>query len=386
MPQGKWSDDEFLNALRRQGDPPADAAVAQLVADGGGRAVAPIFKLLRANDEPLPADAPQPLRDFIAASGDLPPGTDPRRLARGSKAFLKNALPSVIVLLASSLPRGYGAPCLCEILSISRDLERHPLGRLMGVVQLLVNISAPDAFGPDGRAIVTARKLRLLHAGVRSLAARYRPRYEEQFGVPVNHEDMLATIMGFSYLLIDGIERLGIELPADEAEDLYYVWRTFAMLMGIHPDGRPGDDSYVPATLADAAEFYRSYVRRNNTSSDKNRYGVILAGDNLKMMEGLLPRLPRFFGLGYAPTIAMTDLLTAEELARVGLKPMIGHRLIKIVLGAALKIGQRAEEHTPFAAGLARMLLQGMVDAERRGEVSFAIPLSRLDLRGSSFE
>jgi hypothetical protein len=31
-------------------------------------------------------------------------------------------------------------------------------------------------------------------------------------------------------------------------------------------------------------------------------------------------------------------------------------------------------------------MLQQMVDADRRGEVSFAIPLTRLDLRGSSFE
>jgi hypothetical protein len=159
----------------------------------------------------------------------------------------------VLVLLASSLPRGYAAPCLCEILSISRDLERHPYGRLMGVVQLLINISDADAFDGTGRAVVTARKLRLLHAGVRSIAERYRPGYQARYGVPVNHEDMLATIMGFSLLLIDGIRRLRLPLADEEAEDLYYLWRTFAVLMGIHPEGRPQDDSLVPATLADAA-------------------------------------------------------------------------------------------------------------------------------------
>ena len=35
VPNGKWSDDAFLDALRRQGDPQADAAVARLIADGG---------------------------------------------------------------------------------------------------------------------------------------------------------------------------------------------------------------------------------------------------------------------------------------------------------------------------------------------------------------
>lgn len=386
MPNGKWSDDGFLESLRRQGDPSADEAVARLIADRGIKAVGPIFRMLQANDTPLPVDAPQPLKDFMAASAGLPPTIDRRRLPRGGDVFLRNALPSVVVLLASSLPRGYAAPCLCEILSISRDLERHPFNRLMGVVQLLVNISDADAFEPNGRAIVTAQKLRLLHAGVRSMAPRYRPHYEEKFGVPVNHEDMLATIMAFSYLLIDGIRRLGLELGSEEAEDLYYIWRTFGLLMGIHPDGRPHDDSFIPATLADAAEFYASYVRRNNTMPDRNRYGVLLTQNNLQMMKRLIPPLPRLLGLGFAPRICMTELMTPEELARVGFKPLIGHKLLKTILSAGLRLGQQAEERTPLAARLAHLLLQGMVEADRRGQVSFSVPLTRLDLRGPAFE
>ena len=152
---GRWSDDTFLDTLRRSGDPAADAAVAALIADGGLAAAGAAFKLLRANDTPLPPDAPQPLKDFMASSAGLPT-VDPARLANGGRAFLRNALPSVVVLLASSLPRGYAAPCLSEILGISRDLERHPFGRLMGVVQLLINISEAGAFQPHGRAIVTA--------------------------------------------------------------------------------------------------------------------------------------------------------------------------------------------------------------------------------------
>ena len=136
MPNGKWSDDAFLDALRRQGDPQADETIARLIADGGAQAVGPIFRMLQANDTPLPADAPAPLKDFMAASAGLPPDIDRARLTGGCAVFLRHAMPSVVVLLASSLPRGYAAPCLSEILSISRDLQRHPFARLMGVVQL----------------------------------------------------------------------------------------------------------------------------------------------------------------------------------------------------------------------------------------------------------
>ena len=383
---GQWSDDTFLDTLRRAGDPAADAAVAALIADGGLAAAGAAFKLLRANDTPLPPDAPQPLKDFMASSAGLPRGVEPARLANGGRAFLRNALPSVVVLLASSLPRGYAAPCLCEILSISADLERHPFGRLMGVVQLLINISEADAFQPRGRAIVTAQKLRLLHAGIRAIAGRYRPHYQERFGVPVNHEDMLATIMGFSWLLIDGVRRLDLPLGHEEAADLYYLWRIFALLMGIHPPGRPHDDSLIPPTIADAAAFYEAYVRRNDTTAERNPYGVVLAGENLRMMTSMIWWPLRLVGLGWAPRIAMTELLTPEELARVGVSPLIGHGAIKAGLALILRLGRDVGVHTSFAARLSRLLLQGMVDVDRRGEVPFSIPMSQEDLRSAAFE
>jgi hypothetical protein len=354
--------------------------------DADRKAVGTIFGMLKANDTPLPADAPQPLKDFMAASAGLPPGLDVPRLQRGGQAFLKNALSAVVVLLASSLPRGYAAPCLCEILSISGDLKHHPFRRLMGVVQLLVNISDADAFQPEGRAIVTARKLRLLHAGIRAIAGHRRPRYERAFGVPVNHEDRLATIMAFCYLVVEGLHALHLELEATQAEDFYYLWRTFALLMGIHPEGRPHDEGLIPATLADAGEFYDSYVRRNNTMPDRNPYGVELTRHNLDMMESMLPRFLRLLGFGWAPRILMTELLKPEELARVGFAPLPGHAFLKACLTGGLWLGQLFEEREPFAARLARLLLQGMVDVDRHGRVSFSVPFTRLDLHGPAFE
>lgn len=382
----KWSDDTFLNDLRESGDPLADDAVARLRDDHGAAVIGRIFGTLRANDSPLPPDAPPALADFMRSACGLPSWASEARLERGGQVFLQNALPAVVILLASSLPRGYAAPCLTEILSISRDLEQHPYQRLMGVVQLLVNVSDAHAFGEHGRAVVTAHKLRLLHAGIRALTLKYRPRFGEQYGVPVNHEDMLATIMAFSWLVVDGIGRLGLPLDDADAEDLYYVWRVFAQVMGIHPPHRPDDDSLVPADLAQAREFYDAYVRRTNTMPDRNRYGVVLTKDNLHMMKRLIPLVPRLCGLGLAPYLCMTELMSREELARVGLAPMPGHRLLRPFLTLALRIGQSTGHHSNLAAHLAHLVLQGMAAVDRRGEVEFSIPFSRLYLHGSAFE
>jgi len=386
MIRSQWTDDQFLDGLRRQGDPAADQAVAKLIADRGERAVGYIFQVLRANDEPIPADAPPAFLDFMEATKELPPGVDATRLERGGAVFLQHALPAVIVFLASSLPRGYAAPCLCEILSISRDLQRHPFDRLMGVVQMLVNISNADAFKPRGKAIVTAQKMRLLHAGIRTMVPRFRPGYQERFGVPVNHEDMLATIMGFSYLLIDGLQRLNLGLTDAQTEDLYYLWRIFAQLMGIHPEGRPEDDSLIPADIAEAAAFYASYVRRNETGAEQNPYGVLLTQDNTKMMEALLPATLRHLGLSAAPMLCMTELMTPEELARVGVQPMTDHHIIRGALNKTLAGLQGVMGHLPFSARLAGVLLQGMVKVDRGSEVTFTVPFELSVLHGSALQ
>ncbi len=182
------------------------------------------------------------------------------------------------------------------------------------------------------------------------------------------------------------MRRPGFTAADEEAGDLYYLWRTFAVLMGIHPDGLPHDDSLVPATLADAQTFYDAYVRRNDTTAERNPYGVVLTQDNLAMMTGLIPWPLRLLGLGFAPRIAMTELLTPEELARVGLTRLAGHSLIKGFLGLVLRAGQDAGERAPLAARLSRLLLQGMVEVDRRGEVPFSIPVTQLDLRSAAFE
>ena len=382
----RWSDDAFLDSLRQQADPQADGAVARLIADGGDRAVSYLFRVLRANDDPIPDDAPEPFREFMEQTRELPPDLDLDRVQRGGDVFLRHAMSAATVLLASSLPRGYAAPCLCEILSISRDLQRHPYERLMGVVQLLVNISNPGSFQPQGRAILTAQKLRLLHAGVRTMVPRYRPHYREKFGAPVNHEDMLATIMAFSYLVIDGLRRLNLPLTEREAEDFYYLWRVFALLMGIHPEGRPHDASLIPATIEEAGVFYDSYVRRNDTPARENPYGVVLTVDNIRMMEKLLPKALRWVGFHYAPRICMTELMTPEELARVGMRPIAGHRVIQGLCSMTLSAVQSAMSHLPFSSRLASLMFQDMIDTDRGGEVTFSVPITVYGLRGSTME
>jgi hypothetical protein len=197
---------------------------------------------------------------------------------------------------------------------------------------------------------------------------------------------MLATIMGFSYLVIEGLQRLHLPLSEADAEDFYYLWLVYAVLMGIHPEGKPDDDSYIPATVEEAGQFYASYVRRHDTGPAENPYGLVLTQDNLEMMRDLIPRSLRLLGLGLAPRLAMSELMTPVEMERVGVPPLAGHGLLRAVFGLILRITQGFLDVVPFSTRLASLIFQDMIDVDRNGVVEFCIPVTLATLRSGDLE
>ncbi len=381
----RFSEDAFLDEIRRHVDDEADSCVHRLFAENGAAGSAALFRHATSNDDELPEGAPAALVDFFNTTRSLPPDADPARLARGEFVWMKHAFPAALVLLAKSLPEGYAAPSFGHILSLSGDLERHPYRRLLGVLQMVVNVSSPGGFAPKGKAITTAQKMRLMHAGIRSLVLRrLKPPFDTvKYGPPVNLEDMLATIMGFSYLVIEGFRILGVGLRPDEEEDLYYLWRVYAQLVGIHPPGRPDCGEWVPANVAEAAEFYAAFKRRHYVGPEKNPKGVALAWANLRMLQDMIPRAWRLVGLGVVPRIYMQDLIGEEGCARVKIPPVLGHKLLKSVLLTLVRLSHRAIDDVPARVDetVSRLLFQGLINRSWKGEVTFLIPDTLADVR-----
>jgi hypothetical protein len=382
----RWSDDGFLDALRGQTDERADDCVRRLVAEGGLANARELFRVLASNGSRPPADAPAPLREFLAATAALPEGTDLERLRRGSQAWMSESLPAALVLLTKALPEGYAAPSFGVILNMSGDLEKHPYRRLLGVLQMVVNVCEKDGFAPSGKAVVTAQKMRLLHAAMRThVVPKCLPRYDAaRLGPPINMEDMLATLMGFSWVVLAGLRQLGTPLRPEQEEDLYYVWRVFARLVGIHPPGRPGSDEYVPASVAEAEEFYAAFSRRHYVGPGENPDGVALARANLEMLQSLLPARWRAFGLGIVPRIYMQDLVGPEGCARVGVPPVTGHALLRLVLRGVIRLNQRLIADVPEGvdAAFGRLLFGRMIDRTWKvKEVTWTIPDTIEDVR-----
>ncbi len=353
-----WDDARALDRLRLVGDPAADACAAAL-ADGGATAteLRRVLASFRADKQQLPAGTPAPLRDFVltlkatGSSSDapaLPAWADRERILRGQTAFMTSATMSVLVMLCRSLPEGYAAPSMAQVLNLSGELRARPFHRLMGTLQLLKDVSSPGSFEPGGVGPMVALEMRLLHAGVRTNVApvamgdRFAS-FTAQYGVPINQEDMLGTVLGFSTLVIEGLATMRVAHTEEEAEDYYHVWRVFGHLMGIRRPDMPDDADSMPATLAEARAFYATYHRHyvgassfqgdfRKESEMANPDGVSLADAHVKMLKSVMPKHWQLILGDRVARVIIRDLTSEGACARVGIKPVAGHRLFTYLL------------------------------------------------------
>ena len=382
MTTGRWNP-SLLDSLRSEGDADADAALRQILDDNEAAAIQTLFAVMDSNDTLPPAVHFPVLSEFFRKSEALPPDVDLDRLHRGEDVFADHAYAGALALLAKSLPEGYQASNLSIILNISGDLRTHTYRRLLATLQTVVNVCTCRGFSTGGRAVITAQKLRLLHAGVRYLVLQARPEYRDAFGVPVNQEDMLATIMGFSLLVIEGWRVLGAGLTHQDEEDYLYLWTVFARMMGVHPPGEPDSAAYVPATLDEATALYRLYERRHYVDGRLNPDGVALAGANLAMLRRLIPRPLRWLGFGALPGICMADMMGEDACRRLGIAPVPGHAVLKYLLlhvhSVLSLFGTRI--HSDHER-LGMILFRYLIDRSYGGEVTFTVPTAVPQLKG----
>lgn len=381
MEQQKWSD-EFLDQLRAQGDTEAEACLESLPSDEADRfrEINKAFQKIHLNSDQPPEDAPEGLKAFWAGL-DMPE-LDQERITRGQNAFLEHGVLCVIALLNKSLLEGYSSPPLTKVLSISGDLETKTFRRLMGVLQMVLDVVGDDGFEPHGKALVIGAKLRLLHEGLRGIVRREMPEYEGTFGKPVNHEDMLATLMGFSLLPIEGLRAFSADSTRQQEEDLFYVWQSFGHLMGIPPEA-------IPVDIADAQAFYKEYARRHFRDANENPDGPGLAAADLDLLESLVPPIGRLFGLKALPRILCRRLMTAEAMERVKVEPVKGHWILKGFVAALAegrdvfgRIGPLDRTFHWFEKKLCWILLNFLVRFEYRGEPAVIVPGKVADLWG----
>jgi hypothetical protein len=258
----QWSD-EMLDQARRRCDPLADTVIEALErapATAGANVHDQVLGALyrvRRNDDPWPAELPKVVREY-GEQVKLPPGIDWERIKIAQGLFETFGSEMLLVLGMYALPAAFAAAKGAKAVHATADLVNHPLRRLWETCQFVVDVLEPGGLAPAGRGVQSARMVRLFHANVR-LRIRgghpagdgrpFQPWDAAVLGEPLNQEDLAGTLTEFGFIVLDGLERLDIDLQPHEKEAYVYLWSIVGGLLGVE-DGLRADSVARARTLA----------------------------------------------------------------------------------------------------------------------------------------
>lgn len=144
----------------------------------------------------------------------IPHWLDYDLLRRGQIVYLAHSASASIGLLYYSLLGGFSAPKIISVLESTGYLSSHvdsTYKRLLETHVMIVNCLEKDSLQLHRLGWKSVIKVRLLHARVRKIIlSRTKNKYDVALnGIPINEEDMMATLLSFSALILHTIDRIG---------------------------------------------------------------------------------------------------------------------------------------------------------------------------------
>lgn len=270
---GRHLDEDTLESVyRHQGDAVLDTVLELLQEEGRpiGHAedlLALAATAMASSSTKTSSKADRALALFYQHCCTIPAWVDGAAVQRGQNIFLANTPAIGASLFYRSLVPGFSLPKIAAVLLSTGYLvppasEPQVQKRLRDTGAFLAAVAlaspaqpsnpADDLCQPESPGWNLALHVRVLHAKVRHALLRRRQGGTRQwktneFGVPINQEDLAATLLAFSYNTMLGCEMiLGRPWCVQERLDFLHFWRYIGWLLGIHC---VNDESTIPKTF-----------------------------------------------------------------------------------------------------------------------------------------
>jgi hypothetical protein len=311
--------DSYLTSLRTRTDPKADDVVADFVREQGDTDPRFLVRELIAHRRSLPPERQIPsVRAYFDEPVALPTWAEPDVLRRGRAFFNIYGVHIASALFSASLPMSYTSVDGTQVLMRTAELVSNTRRRLAQTGEMLLDVmgandddgSAPFAF--DAPSYRAPHGVRLFHAAVRHML-RADAHYDVgQFGEPINQEDLLGTLLCFTVVVVDALERFGVALDPDDRDAYLRLWLTAGFLLGIEPEllcsrRNHGD---VPLAYEEMCELRTLIIQRQAGESDAGR---ILMRALIAEQQTSLPFVLR--GMPSAMTRALIGATYSDYLA-----------------------------------------------------------------------
>lgn len=378
----KWTE-EFLLEMSTKTDPYAEKLVQDIIKDKGFEELRVLFRSLNDNDDKNDnVEVPLAIKEYFNKETTLPNWADEHKIKVAQEVFLKYGPEISLLLNYKSLPLCYVSKNGAKVLALSGRLVAHGdnttklARRLLETAQMVINVMAPGGFDPQGKGIITVKKVRLYHAAIRTfIKSPHSNRLGWDIttdGEPINQEEMAGTQMAFSALIIKGLENLGIDLSKEEKDAYIHCWNIVGHFIGVDP-------SLYPQTYEEGWELGVAIIKRNCKKSDD---GELLTSSLIEFSKNFLPG-KMFDGLPvHFINLFIQDVgkVIGQDINHVLNIPKKNDRLLRFVIGFIDATNVLTRWNNFLGRRFPRfnvLLLQGMISFHlKTNNVEFYIPPS----------
>lgn len=242
-----------LGQAHWRGDPPADAVIEWLHAEGPDRAW-PKLEAALSRGLSAVASTDTALRAYVAHTSEHPSWLDAARLRRGAQVLQTTGLHGMMVLRDAALMAGYQASAINQTLVHTGALNGSAHKRVAETAAWWLACTADDGMrvGAEGHRLTV--RVRLMHALVRGRLKRSPTWDADWLGLPINQVDMQATYLAFCAVQLLGLRMTGMLISQDDANAVMHLWRHIGCLMGVE-EGLLCDDEQTGRVL-----LYRNLI------------------------------------------------------------------------------------------------------------------------------
>ncbi len=265
-----------LDQKRQIGDATADSLVNGLFQKGKRAA---LYQYLQLSYDEIRREKGSSVKVFLTTSRPSPDWFDAERIMAGQEVFKKYAMPVMTLLGGLALPYCYAGSPGNKALYMAEKMRQSPGKRLADTADFILSVSSPGSFEKSNSGHFHVNKTRLIHAVARYYILK-TGNWQNEWGIPINQEDMAGTNLAFSYIILAGLQKSSFVLSAREKEDFIFLWRYIGYQLHIEEDLLPS--SYKEASILETDIRHRHFK--------KSEEGLILTQELIRYYKGMVPQ------------------------------------------------------------------------------------------------
>jgi len=321
-----------LDAYRQIGDPPADAVIATVVAQGGREGVAMLMHWLADNSNYDTSSQPEAVQQFFSDFSHLPTWANPDQMRRGMAFYQQHAGVIGLILGTYSLPYTYLGANGVQLLWLTDRIRTDTARRLQETGEWVFAVNDPKNWGSSTKAIRYTLKIRLIHAASRWFGL-HSNRWDTEWGMPVCQEDMLGTIGSFSYLVLRGLRKMGVAMTSQEEDDYMHHINVVGYINGVAEELLPRNlrEAYVLDKLIVQRQFKPSEAGTGLTKALLDTIGKQAGSENARNLAAAQMRF--FLGNDHANALGIPNVPVEARLMSVVSRLPIFPKLIPATIG-----------------------------------------------------